>query len=764
VQAGGEWTEQAPPTLRELERFVIERLKNIGDVFTEEFVDQCFHKLWQHGRLFFLFDSFDEIPELLDSSEESWLIESLSTLFTRFIASSPQSRGILASRMFRRPTSAYLAEKVLEIRPLTEESIINALSRHPEFTEAIKLKLFRDRPDLVPVARNPLLASLLGEWVQTHRDLPAHQADLYRDYLLNRLKQCSARIETKGLSIQQVLDIAQGIAWFVFESPAYGLEAPVQVLTDQTISPHTDAVIDILSYARVARVTTMEPKSFAFSHRRFLEYFVTTKLLSTPDRLPTEHIPTDSRGRDALTLYAQVCDEQSASQLAEFCWKEIQENFDSPTQKLRAIHSLRFLIDAFRMRRDSIETFSSMLHHFIYKSLQENGNLIQAKVCLEATGLISDEEALPLLRSAMMSRNSWLEETAFRACRQLPNIDPSLKELLIDYILKISIFHLWKNRSHFDFVLSLSNRLYEVKKIAKLRAIGFAASILAILASFILAPSVSLIIFALSPCFIFLIEIVSNFENRRQRTASRAITDSITTERHSFYEKTIDLARNFIPVLLITDASFFLSGISNGFERRIEPEYLLIIQHNKWIYFGIYFLLAFLIFDWAKAWIFKRKLFPYLSLSYAVDKIPSLLIASLIFGFIIFLFDYITGIYPLSDLLPITEFISVSAGFFTIFIVVLFLKKAVAIILFEIEEYRAFSSIEVFRTMPREKIVSELSSLTSDRRRVAFVRRLGTLRVSPTGDWPATFHFSITNDPALTELAKLEERWLGLDR
>jgi hypothetical protein len=92
------------------------------------------------------------------------------------------------------------------------------------------------------------------------------------------------------------------------------------------------------------------------------------------------------------------------------------------------------------------------------------------------------------------------------------------------------------------------------------------------------------------------------------------------------------------------------------------------------------------------------------------------------------------------------------------------LKKAVAIILFEIEEYRAFSSIEVFRTMPREKIVSELSSLTSDRRRVAFVRRLGTLRVSPTGDWPATFHFSITNDPALTELAKLEERWLGLDR
>ena len=531
AQAGGVWTEQAPPTLRELERFVIERLKNIGDVFTEEFVGQYFHKLWQHGRLFFLFDSFDEIPELLDSSEESWLIESLSTIFSRFIASSPQSRGILASRMFRRPTSAYLAEKVLEIRPLTEETIINALSRHPEFTEAIKIRLFRDRPDLVPVARNPLLASLLGEWVQTHRDLPANQADLYRDYLLNRLKQCSPKIETNDLNIQQVLDITQNIAWFVFESPSYGLEAPIQVLTDQTISPHTNAVIDILSHVRIARVTSNEPRYFAFSHRRFLEYFVTTKLLLMPERLPTEHIPTDSRGRDALILYAQVCSEKSALRLAELCWKEIQENFDSTSEQIRAIHSLRFLIDAFRSRRDVVGVFSSDLGEFIKDRISGSRNLVHAKICLEGTGLLSNEEATPILDLALNSENSWLRETAFRACRQLPRIDPALEKSMYNYIAKMPSLRVWKNRKALIFATSLSDAMKKLKNTIEIRTRNFELSFIALLISYAVAPLIlplSLLVF---------ISLVLTMEWRPQERKKKESGDSDIPTRRFYLTK-----------------------------------------------------------------------------------------------------------------------------------------------------------------------------------------------------------------------------------
>lgn len=756
AQAGGVWTEQAPPTLRELERFVIERLKNIGDFFTEEFVDQYFHKLWQHGRLFFLFDSFDEIPELLDSSEESWLIESLSTIFSRFIASSPQSRGILASRMFRRPTSAYLAEKVLEIRPLTEESIINSLSRHPEFTEAIKVRLFRDRPDLVPVARNPLLASLLGEWVQTHRDLPANQADLYRDYLLNRLKQCSSKIEAEDLSIQQVFDISQDIAWFVFESPAYGLEAPIQVLSDQAISRHTSAVIDILSYARIARVTTTEPKSFAFSHRRFLEYFVTTKLLSMPDKLPTDHIPTDSRGRDALTLYAQVCDNESASRLVELCWKEINENFDLPAQKIRAIHSLRFLIDAFRMRREQISGYSRLLSYLIHKNISEGDNLIQTKICLEATGLLSDEEAFPLLSSAMSSRNFWLEETAFRACRQLSNISPKLKEQLNYHILKISVFHLWTNRRHFDFNLSLSGGLDKVRKAAKLRIASFAASIFAIFLCLILTPYMALMLFAMSFAFTFLNESIDDSARSPQGDNSSTRFGLGITLNHSFFEKAIGLSRIMLPICFITEALFALLGVSTTSERAIAPEYLSAIESNTWAYAAVYFSLAILMIDWTTLWLFFKKSFPSANAYSLIHTIFSFAIVVLLFKIT---FDFLNKI-SIPDFVPIKEI----AGFFVVVIAGLSIKSIVKIIIFEIKEHRTLLRMKIVQNMTREDIFLALSSLSSDRRRLAFVRSLGAFRVIPSGDWPAGFSFSITPDIALTELAKLEEQWLGLDR
>jgi hypothetical protein len=125
------WSEQNVPTIQELEAFIIANIKSRGDVFTEDFVDAYFRKLWEHGRLFFIFDSFDEIPELLDVNEDSWLINALSDVLSRFIATAPQSRGVLASRVFRRPTHAYLAQKVLEIRPLSEDRIAQTLATLP---------------------------------------------------------------------------------------------------------------------------------------------------------------------------------------------------------------------------------------------------------------------------------------------------------------------------------------------------------------------------------------------------------------------------------------------------------------------------------------------------------------------------------------------------------------------------------------------------------------------------------------------------------
>lgn len=486
------WTEQAPPTLAELEGFIIENIKARGDVFTEEFIDTYFRDLWQHGRLFFIFDSFDEIPELLDVNEESWLLDCLSDLLSRFISTNLNARGALASRVFRRPTQAFLAQKILDIRPMSEERILLALARYPAFDRNLQSQLFRDRLDLVPIARNPFLMALLGEWVNSHRALPATQAELYENYLLNRLNSVQSKIAKRGLTVAEVLDSATQIAAFVFDSPAYGLEAPVSVLSDEhSISNATDT-IEILSYARIARVTTGDSISFAFVHRRFLEYLVTTRLLANPVNLPLGHIPTDSRGRDVMVLYAQLCDNATAEHLAKVCWSEISDHFENPDTRLRAIHCLRFLTDAFRSRRAAVASFVDDLESFIETHVQGGEGLIQAKICLEATGLLRDTASVPILQLAMSGSNSWLQETAFRACRHLPKISTQLQQLINAYVIDMPARAFWENRRALIFSLSLSDSLRQTYRIAVWRRNILALASVAMIIGAIIAPILAL--------------------------------------------------------------------------------------------------------------------------------------------------------------------------------------------------------------------------------------------------------------------------------
>lgn len=482
------WTETNKPTIQELEIFVMDNVKARGDVFTEEFVDKYFRDLWRHGRMFFIFDSFDEIPELLDVNEESGVLNALSDVLSRFISSNPQSRGVLASRVFRRPTQAFLARKILEIRPLSEEHIIQALGRFPAFTQALRISLFRDRLDLIPVARNPFLMALLGEWVNDNHALPQTQAQLYENYLKGRLAKCASKIAQYGLTDREILRGATEIAWFVFDSPAYGLEAPVRVIDEAGASQIAVAIIDVLSYARIARVTQSEPKSFAFVHRRFLEYLVTTRLLNQPEDLPVEHIPTDSRGRDALVLYAQVCDDTSANKLATLCWSEIQTHFHDPSMRLRAIHCLRFLIDAFRSRRAAVAPFVSELAEFIRLHVTQGENLVHAKICLEGTGLLSETDSLPILTAAMAGNNSWLQETAFRACRHLPRLEQALEESISLYIITMPWRQFWTSYQALTFSLSLSESLKGVHRTAVLRYRNLLVSAVAAVLAFVATP------------------------------------------------------------------------------------------------------------------------------------------------------------------------------------------------------------------------------------------------------------------------------------
>lgn len=67
-------------------------------------------------------------------------------------------------------------------------------------------------------------------------------------------------------------------------------------------------------------------------------------------------------------------------------------------------------------------------------------------------------------------------------------------------------------------------------------------------------------------------------------------------------------------------------------------------------------------------------------------------------------------------------------------------------------------------SLDRNRIAEIYISIKSTKGKLKFVRTLAERRITAFGEWPPNFHLEVSGDPAITELAMLEEKWLKLDR
>jgi hypothetical protein len=340
------WNASHPPTVDELYAFIFTNIKS-RDIVTSRFFSKYFDRLYEAGRLFFVLDSFDEIPAVLDEKENSELIRNLSHMIFKFLkgARAEESQGILASRNFRRPTSEFQTEMTLEILPFTEEKVVQTLERHGETTRRLATVLFRDRSELVPVARNPFAAALIADYASVPgRGLPSSQSEMYSAYISTTLDAVEERIERKKLNKEVVLEVAIKIADVMFQD--IGLEASVAELRTKLANHPVDDVVEILKFARLGRGVAGDESRFSFVHRRFAEYFAVQELLERNKDVKFEEIPEDSQWRDAYVLYCEVANPEKSEEIARFCW-EVIKGKHNPLD-LRVIHCMRFLRDAFK--------------------------------------------------------------------------------------------------------------------------------------------------------------------------------------------------------------------------------------------------------------------------------------------------------------------------------------------------------------------------------------------------------------------------------
>lgn len=434
------------------------------------FVDTWYEPFRKSGRLFFVIDSFDELPAILDCDEKSDTHRRISSAFDRFFTQDVLTcRAVLASRQFRAPVDVRGTR--LLIRPFTEMQVRRAM-RTWLLGKGINIqsylrRLFQERPHLATLLRNPFTAELIADYAISGNgvQLPANMYEVFDHYLSKRLEDDQGTYSVSNLAASEVRIAAGFIATEMYERKAFGLEADVDEVT-ALLSPGYGAkasgIIEALRYARLARVGGADRRRFSFVHRRFAEFFVVDFLRSAGGKIDLTSIPTDSRWRDCLVMCCGVLDLPSRTQVADYCWSVIKEarvQFKAGElgEARGAVHCIRFLADAFRCDPEALRGFRDSLSSLTLDLLGRPRDLLVAKIAAELIPLVDDTSQQLAVVAALESRSRWISDTTLNSCRHLSRINASTNVAIRRYFNSFSVPELLTRFHDLNFSLSLSD-------------------------------------------------------------------------------------------------------------------------------------------------------------------------------------------------------------------------------------------------------------------------------------------------------------------
>jgi len=432
------WTLENPPRIDDLERFIKSCLTFENNPAVTAFLTD-YRQLHADGRIHWIFDSFDELPAILDASvgPTAQLIRSVSKLLDDFVRVGSgegrrSARGVVASRFERKPQLPSRLVTQLEIQPFSDNRIRDTFMRIDGFHKGLVDDIFRPPGDLVPIARTPFYHGLIAEYAIATGSLPKTTVQLFEAYVLRRLAAAigiEPALVPSDRRLQETIRVAAEVAHFLFSSEQYGLGAPFSALM-QTF-PDID-LNNYLSYLKRAKIIRRGPapgEMITFSHRRMHEYFVIRYKTRVGIPFDLEWVARDARERDSAVLYVELTDSEMAQNIALSLWQEVQkgENLDySEPQFFRALHCQRFLVDAFRTRRPAIDSFRDELEGMVTRRLTENEDIISIKLAVETLGLLSEHGLERNIRAALRRGDFWIRETAIDACRFLPSVSLSV--------------------------------------------------------------------------------------------------------------------------------------------------------------------------------------------------------------------------------------------------------------------------------------------------------------------------------------------------
>jgi len=424
--------------------FVLHVLNRTNSRDVSEFLDDKFDAGLRDGTWIFLFDSFDEIPEILSSVEADKTIKSYSEAIADFLGGFNRCRGIVASRQFRGPGRlGWVRFRILPLTPARKRELIRKAALDTTVETELIAGLQTATPEILSMAENPMFLGLLTEYIRVNRDFPENAHAVFEKYVQNRFDRDAEKITKRfGLTPQMLRSAAESAAFCMAGDPGIGLSPTRDVLRLSVLRmgfQWSDAALNALEFMKIARSDSGPEvgasSQFSFSHRRFQEYFATCVVLAEPSRVSPEALLTNGRWRETAVV---LCQTQPVNTLTPIVLEakrllslmrvdvDQEEGQQGPGQTMRrrfswptrSIHVLGLLQDASNGKRDLTQSLAEDADEILLGA-SRTGTTLDRIWAVEVAGVASDRVLLELLRASFRGHSRWLREVAFRQAARL---------------------------------------------------------------------------------------------------------------------------------------------------------------------------------------------------------------------------------------------------------------------------------------------------------------------------------------------------------
>jgi hypothetical protein len=457
-----------------IENFVLKTLKRINDRDVDKFIDDEFQTGIKNGSWFFLFDSFDEIPEILSSADADSKIREYSEAIYDFLHGLNACRGVVASRYFKGPNQVgWVHFRVLSLTVLRQQELIQHSGLNATFEKLLLGNLEVANPEIKRFATNPLFLGLLINYAQTNEKFPQHSDIVFDTYINHRFTQDRDRVAQRfGVSVEEIREAAEKVAFCMSATQDLGLSPTRENIKKSLGENHIDinekfdTYLDALEFMKLARSDSAgiigDQRVFTFSHRRFQEYFP-TKLILEKGNIKISELLTNPRWRETTVAICQTQPSEIIVPIIEVAWSlltsywddiktELQPIIDGDGQEIPidfpwphgCLHLLDLLQDGFANRKEILPESIRMCAGTLITIATLLGSLPHRIWALEVAGIAPNSDLIEIIRPAIADKGHFLSDVAYRqvaSLDEMPNdIRVWIKNAILNKLLRLGIF------------------------------------------------------------------------------------------------------------------------------------------------------------------------------------------------------------------------------------------------------------------------------------------------------------------------------------